>query len=965
MKFSRTSRIQAIALIIIFLTIPLFSQSGELLIQIPRDSGLTNDVLSETDLKICLREDDFYLASISETQLSILSNYDVEYTVIDADAWTGDYYLISDIENFKKGNALMTFNSRTLVKMDQNTAIEIAATGVPITRIVQRRLPLFTEKPLYLPEKQDYSAVSGIIEDAIAKVSEPEYLGYLQRLQDFQTRYALSDSTIAVRKWLKDKFTEFGYTDVSFDNFSGPQDSDQANVVAIKPGISETDRVIVIGGHYDSIVRDVKTRMTFAPGADDNGSGTAGTLELARVFADIELETTLIFVTFAAEELGLWGSEHYAESAADDGMNIDVMLNMDMIATLLDDVWDVNVRTDDQSTGFAELIASLTEEYTPLIPRFQNSGSASDHYPFQQFGYPAIFMQESDFSLVYHSTDDIIDYVTPEYAVEVVKSLVASIIVIANSPEIPENIVAIEPGDGTSQIFTWQENQDPDIAGYNIYLGESSGDYSLINAVSSNVDTITGLISDKSYYAAVSAFDVDGNESLTSTEIVFTPTAVPKIPLSLESTSKQDGIEISWDGSNQELDVTAYLITRVDDNSHSKSYEAGADETVFVDNSIEPHTLYKYYIQAKDKDNVTSPLSQSVKGQLATHDAGIFIVDGSKDGTNMLLRPSDEKVDDYYASMLNQFEYNGNWDLLDNTEAGNDLSDADLAKYSTVIWHSDISPSMHSLSQDTVAIKKYVDNGGKLILIGWSLFDNLLKNNPSGIEFIPGEFAYNYLQTVHILKSTAVDQDFKGANSQIAGYPDIRVDPEKVTVFNNNLVAMEIFQTLVEHENTETLYTYHSSAEPPSQYHGKPVAFKHLSERLKLAIINFPLFFMNENESKKLIERVLLDFGEEQTIDVADENDNTEVPAQFHLAQNYPNPFNGTTHIHFSLPVQTNVKIVLFNMKGEYVATLIDKQIAAGSHHINFDANDLTSGIYLYKLITAQYTAAKKLVYLK
>lgn len=965
MKSNNLSRILFVLIIFAILTVPLFSQSGEVLIQIPRESGLTNDIMKETGLQICLREDNFYLATIETSNLSLLSLNHITYKMVDTNAWTDDYYIISDAGNFGNTDALLTYRSGTLVKADQNTAMKLAGAGIQMARITKRNLPLNPEKPRFFAGTQDYISMSRIIDDAIAKVSEAEFSGYLLWLEDFQTRYALSDTTIAVRNWLKDKFTEFGYTDVSFDHFIGPQNSDQANIVAIKPGTSGTDRVIVIGGHYDSIVSDVNMRMIFAPGVDDNGSGTAGTLELARVFADMDLETTLIFVTFAAEELGLWGSEHYAASAANAGMNIDVMLNMDMIATLLDDIWDVNVRTDDQSSGFAGLIASLTDEYTPLLPRFQNSGSASDHYPFQQFGYPAIFMQESDFSLVYHSTQDIFDNVTPEYGIEVVKSLVASIIVIANSPEVPENLMALQTGDGIQQMLLWDENQDPDIAGYKVYYGEQSGEYTSTKTAGSPTVTLTDLTPDQQFYAAVSAYDTDGNESLLSTEIVFTPTDIPEIPEGLESTSRQDGIVVLWDASNKELDFAGYLVTRVDSDSNISIFEFGPEQTHFMDNSVETHKLYNYYIQAKDENSTTSSFSQPVKGRLATHDSGIFVVDGSKDGTGTLLRPSDESVDNYYASLLTNFEHGGNWDLLQNTEAGNNLSDADLAIYSTVVWHSDISPVQRSLAQDTVAIKKYLDNGGKMILIGWSLFDNLVKNDPSGIQFIPGDFAYDYLHTVHVLKSSGADQDFKAADSQVDGYPDIQVDPVKVPVFNNNLVAMEIFDTLVEDENTDVLYTYHSSAEPLSQYHGKPVAFRHRSELFSLTVINFPLFFMDENQAKQLLEQVLLDFDEEQTVDVASGNAKTEHPVQFNLAQNYPNPFNGTTHIRFSVPEVTNVRIVLYNMKGEQVTTLMDKKVAAGSHQIAFHADDLSSGIYLYKLISGKYTAAKKLLYLK
>jgi len=94
-------------------------------------------------------------------------------------------------------------------------------------------------------------------------------------------------------------------------------------VVAVKVGSKYPARQIVVGGHYDGVA--------ISPAADDNGSGTAGTLELARILKTVETDMTFIFIAFDGEEEGLYGSNHYSNMAAARGDDIVYMFNMDMI----------------------------------------------------------------------------------------------------------------------------------------------------------------------------------------------------------------------------------------------------------------------------------------------------------------------------------------------------------------------------------------------------------------------------------------------------------------------------------------------------------------------------------------------------------------------------------------------------------------------------------------------------------
>jgi hypothetical protein len=92
---------------------------------------------------------------------------------------------------------------------------------------------------------------------------------------------------------------------------------------------------------------------------------------------------------------------------------------------------------------------------------------------------------------------------------------------------------------------------------------------------------------------------------------------------------------------------------------------------------------------------------------------------------------------------------------------------------------------------------------------------------------------------------------------------------------------------------------------------------------------------------------------------------NSNVPAEFSLSQNYPNPFNPATTINYSLPKEGHVKLSVFNALGSKVATVVDEYKPAGNYSVRFNASNLSSGIYLYKLESGNYTASRKLILIK
>jgi acetylornithine deacetylase/succinyl-diaminopimelate desuccinylase-like protein len=189
---------------------------------------------------------------------------------------------------------------------------------------------------------------------ALQQVSAKRVQSTIDKLVSFQTRSTLSaqdPASIAAghgigaaREWIKSEFDRYsrdcgGCLEVKTDSFmEGPADRIPAstqitNVYAILKGTDPENakRMVLVTGHYDSRNTDVLDTVGAAPGANDDGSGTAVSLECARVLSKLKFPATIIFLTVASEEQGLNGSRHFAKMAKSEGWNIEAALNNDIV----------------------------------------------------------------------------------------------------------------------------------------------------------------------------------------------------------------------------------------------------------------------------------------------------------------------------------------------------------------------------------------------------------------------------------------------------------------------------------------------------------------------------------------------------------------------------------------------------------------------------------------------------------
>lgn len=265
-------------------------------------------------------------------------------------------------------------------------------------------------------------------------------------LEGLTTRFTLANNRRDVALAIVNKFKSYGYTNARLDSFplnisfrGAYYVTWQYNVIATLPGEQHPDSLTIIGGHHDCILSSSEPQnpLTIAPGANDNASGVAVTLEVARVLkqSGFKPRTTIVFVTFAAEELGLHGSAHMTNRLSDTLAKVKFMLNNDMVSfcPATDSTsWYLNVIDYPNSTELRKKAQTFCKIYTALKSVNDNTYSNfSDSYKFYLRGYKALFFISQSNDPNYHTLNDRTVYQNPRFAREVAK-LNGALIIDAN-----------------------------------------------------------------------------------------------------------------------------------------------------------------------------------------------------------------------------------------------------------------------------------------------------------------------------------------------------------------------------------------------------------------------------------------------------------------------------------------------------------------------------------------------------
>ena len=417
-----------------------------------------------------------------------------------------------------------------------------------------------------------YGQSSKDIYDIIDAVSSERIKADVTQLTNFGTRHTLSDTLSstrgigAARRWIKSEFDNISAScsdclDVFYhqtlvkkgDNQRIVKDVKVVNVVAIQKGTKYPNRYVIMSGDIDSRVSDPTNYTSDSPGANDNASGMAGTMEAARVLSKYRFENSIIYVGLSGEEQGLYGGKFLAAFAKEKGWDIIGVLNNDMIGNItgVDGVIsnrdfrifsepvppteterERNARrfyggeVDGISRQLARYIHKTTRTYMPemnpmLIYRLDRFGRGGHHRPFNDEGFPGIRIMEAHENYTQQHQDirledgieygDVLEHVNFEYAKKLTAVNAINLASLAWAPPAPKE-VQIGGIVAPSAILKWSKSEGA--VAYKIYWRDTTSptwDHSrMVGDV--NEFTLEGIVIDN-YFFGVAAVSAEGFES--------------------------------------------------------------------------------------------------------------------------------------------------------------------------------------------------------------------------------------------------------------------------------------------------------------------------------------------------------------------------------------------------------------------------------------------------------------------
>ncbi len=420
----------------------------------------------------------------------------------------------------------------------------------------------------------------------IAKAPSSERIeADIRKLVSFGTRNTMSDTMSetrgigAARRWIKAEFDKIsaacgGCLEVSYQYSLAKGDARNrikedtwiVNVIAIQRGTVHPNRYVIMSGDIDSRVSDASDATSDSPGANDNASGMAGTMEAARVLSKYKFPGSIIYVGLSGEEQGLYGGRFLAERAKEEGWEITGVLNNDMIGNIegingvIDNIsfrvfseptpateteqqraWHrvYGGEVDGPSRQLARYVARMTELYMPtmqakMIYRLDRFGRGGHHRPFNDLGYAGVRIMETNENYNRQHQDlrtedgiaygDVIEGVNFDYAAKLTGVNAIVMAGLAWAPPAPKTVMiggAVQP----STRLKWDAVDDPNLAGYKIYWRDTTApqwQYSVYVDKSVTDYTLENVIIDN-YLFGVAALSKDGNESLVSYPVTLIP----------------------------------------------------------------------------------------------------------------------------------------------------------------------------------------------------------------------------------------------------------------------------------------------------------------------------------------------------------------------------------------------------------------------------------------------------------
>src|SRR5271166_514301 len=455
--------------------------------------------------------------------------------------------------------------------------LKILLTGIAVLMVtVPFAVALFSQQPASLPGTAPDPQIAAVMRN----VSPAQVQQTIEKLVSFITRQTLSSDmpassgkgANAAAAWIQSEFERYskecgGCLEVKTDEFTQepgpriPKPTKITNVYAVLRGADPANagRIVLVTGHYDSRNSDTNNATDPAPGANDDGSGTAVSLECARVLSKQHFPATIIFLTVAGEEQGLYGSAHFAKMAKAQGWNIEAVLNNDIVGgdrtpgDAMQDPHTVRVfsegiplnasetelkliralggENDGASRQLARYIAGTSKEYIPakelhplVVFRRDRYLRGGDHTSFNEQGFAAVRFTEyrenydhqhqnvrTENGIEYGDLAKFVDY---DYTVNVARVNAATLASLASAPAPPEKVRVLTKALQNDSTLVWEASPGGLASGYLVLWRDTGApDWEHAQAFG-NVRQATVPVSKDNVVFAVQATDSEGHRSL-------------------------------------------------------------------------------------------------------------------------------------------------------------------------------------------------------------------------------------------------------------------------------------------------------------------------------------------------------------------------------------------------------------------------------------------------------------------
>jgi hypothetical protein len=501
------------------------------LVLIPMNSvDHTRQLIQNPLVKVHLLKDAYLIASIE-------TNLKEDYVVLDNQAFAdeSEYYLVycskneqSDYLQTTAANASLLYANDDFVVLKYNDSQNIPLQPFHndgMVRIMNTRASL--PKAIDPGYQRAFDPDPEII-SMLNEVSGANLTTIVQHLEDYGTRNCYTPQSVEAQNWIAQQFTDLGLSVEIMDFQMSGSASD--NVIATLTGTVYPDEYVICGSHYDSYANGGG-----APGADDNASGSAAVIEIARILSQYTFDRTIVFCTFSGEEYGLYGSGAYASRCADEGMNIQGYFNLDMIGYLQS---GSPIHTDliypSSAQELADFYTDVCATYLPdfIVGPGALSGGDSDHTSFNNNGYMGIFpFEDSDnYSPYIHTPNDLVglSYNNEEQAVTFTMASLASVVSMANRLMPPQNLVAL-PGDNQVEL-SWL----PMPVASNFFIYRDGIQIGLTDADATTYLDASAINGTEYTYYITAIYEGTGEESDASNVVSATPMPPLTLPITID-----------------------------------------------------------------------------------------------------------------------------------------------------------------------------------------------------------------------------------------------------------------------------------------------------------------------------------------------------------------------------------------------------------------------------------------------